>query len=291
MSKHAVLTLYIEIFTNEQDERILDLLSFPASVALLVTPKFKVVDEGKTGARRVKDVGSFVGALRRERFTEASVSYPAVNWDGVELAGIQQVLLPAPTCSLWKLTDEWEPQSRLRKHREYATLKSQEDYLKWNDVSCFPSCLITTVSFADETFPSVDGAYVWAKRFIRACFPHNLSDKNLVGGGGIDVFDESTRNYLYLTPRASTSLMPWPKAFPALGDKFGVLQPLMLARLSLCTVLHDSLKGVSELLVLQHSTSLGLVHISPSAITDSAVSESASAVLVHRNETTARRSR
>lgn len=233
---------YFELFHQAQDQQVLSLTQFPTTSLLPAECGIsaKIISCGRSKTRKLKQPDALVAELSDSTFNSiefiSKFAPYSLAIDYFQVLSITRTLYISPTNSLWAATKDWPEQRSPLINREYHTLRSTENYLKCNDVTRYPTCLATTIEFDSSILEPLERDIVHRMLFnlLKASWPEVLVNSNIVGGGGIETFDMQTGSYKVSVAKADNALLKIPESYNLIGERFGVLQPLMIGQAHLC---------------------------------------------------------
>lgn len=247
MGAPLMLSYYftLELFSQAQDSCVLDLLRFPALPLLPpdLKRRLRFTSEGKSTATTSKSIEHLLAAARKQPLNKTYFSQKFVPFalDDLRLVSIQQEMKVSPTSSVWQATARWSEERKHVAHNEYNTLGSREDVLAINAIERFPTTLTTV--FELEGSPARDRIYAVFVPALVACLQTLALPLGVTGGGGIETVDKAYGKFglVTLIPTPLNFTSHWARALPLIGERFGVLQPVMLGSPSLCAGLQAAL--------------------------------------------------
>lgn len=261
----------IELLSQVQDERVLSLLQFPQGSWFWPTDasiKAKVRAQGRTQTRKARSIKGITDQLDDQTFNEIQVSrdfkpYRVPAGDFV-VSEARQVLTLSPTNLMWAATDQW-PERGPIVAREHATLKSKEGRLAFHQITRYPSLLETRLEVQGAAPQHVEA---WLLDAFADSISETIADIEAFGGGGVEVMNTETETFEMMVVGVETALIRRPKAWNQLGEKFGVLQPLMVGRYQLCDQLSRAVHEAKVYAIPASSPihRMGLVSISTASL-------------------------
>ena len=271
---------YFELFHQAQNAEVLSLMQFPSTAFLPADYiiSAKVSSCGRSKTRKWKHLDALTAELSCNKFNRIDFigkfePYSLEN-ENFRVLSITRSLDMSPTNTLWTATKDWPEQRSGLINREYHTLGSTENYLEYHGVTRYPTCLATTIEFDTLALRHLERDEVHQMLFelLKASLPKELVDNNIVGGGGIEVFDMETRtNVISIAMTDNALKLKTPKSYNLLGEQFGVLQPLMFGKAHICEELAKVFLGRCDIAIIASSKGAqeqGLLHISQEALSN-----------------------
>jgi len=278
----------LELFSQTQDSSVLDLLRFPDFPLLPpdLKRRLRFKSEGKSTSTTSKSIEHILAVARKQPLNEISFfqKFAPFALDDLSLVSIQQYLNISPTSAVWQATAQWSEERKYLANSEYYTLRSSEDFLAYNAIERFPTIL--TTFFELEGSPAPDRMYeVFVSAFV-ACLQSIDLPFDVTGGGGITTLDKASGDSTPI-PRGANLEIRWIGAMPLIGERFGVLQPVMLGSPALCAGLQAALGNGAVLTPI--NTGLSLLRLPEAWVRSPDIIAKAAPWLVPTDETTANR--
>jgi len=278
----------LELFSQTQDSSVLDLLRFPDFPLLPpdLKRRLRFKSEGKSTSTTSKSIEHILAVARKQPLNEISFfqKFAPFALDDLSLVSIQQYLNISPTSAVWQATAQWSEERKYLANSEYYTLRSSEDFLAYNAIERFPTTL--TTFFELEGSPAPDRMYeVFVSAFV-ACLQSIDLPFDVTGGGGITTLDKASGDSTPI-PRGANLEIRWIGAMPLIGERFGVLQPVMLGSPALCTGLQSALGEAAALTPV--NAHLSILRLPEAWVRSPDIIAKAAPWLVPTDETTANR--
>lgn len=232
------LFIYLELFSQSTDASILSLLDFPSVSAFLPATsvaKAKMRSQAKTHSLRMRTVSALEGYLTECHFNEVSTEFLITESSeqlrsDIIVQSATQVLSVSPTNDLWDPTSNWKPEKTPMWSREFHTLAAREDRIRVHKVASYPSVLTTILELRTPLSVQLLNDWVYerlSREKVTGC-------REIIGGGGIEVFDEAARSFIVNVSRAENVSRNDAHVLSRLGRSFGTLQPIMVGEIGLC---------------------------------------------------------
>jgi hypothetical protein len=237
----------------------------------------------------VSSAEEFVHIAANEKLNSVKISYRFIEdvrpAEAVSILAIDQELVVSPTNSAWfdsaDLPDHLDPEADLAA----SNLRSKESYVRYNGLQRKPT-LCRNIFTADVPELSEQTIDRFTDSVVESV-PDALFAIDVFGGGGFHVSEK------YLpTPDTTTMLRWWPGAFAQLGERFGVLQSIMIGPTTACKGIEQTFGGrvcYRELSSSDGTRRLALLRIPSDILDDPTSTDLARQWLVPRDQTTTRK--
>ena len=276
----------LELFSQAQDSSVLDLLRFPAFPLLPpdLKRRLRFKSEGKSTATTSKSIDHILEVARKQPLNEISFfqKFAPFALDDLNLVSIQQEMNVSPTSAVWQATAQWSDERKYLANSEYHTLGSRENVLAYNAIERFPTTL--TTFFELEGSPARDRIYAVFVPDLVACLQSIDLPFDVTGGGGVETLDNAPWKMTSI-PRCGNIRTRWIGAMPLIGERFGVLQPVMLGSPALCAGLQATLGEAAALTPI--NARLSILRLPEAWVESPDVIAAAAPWLVPTDETTA----
>lgn len=283
--------LYIELYTLQTGAEVFSLLNLTRT--LFDNDVFSVkIEHHAMGHKRTLKSLTFdlaIQHLRTLKSNELEIKYKknqSNNADQVEIEPCRQHLYVSPFNTFWAATTEWSQEQSRHVGNQYWTAKSFESFLRTHDLSAYPSILTSTFQVDDNTSWSQQSheiIQVLAQMLDGKSFPSDL-----MGGGGIEVFNPQTGAVEHSIDPLKWILTHWPRAAPSVGEKFPRINSVNIGGYSLCLELSSVLGSDVEIVPwhTQEGRKMAVLFIPDNYLTDPLIAEITKPYKIPLNDTT-----
>ena len=246
------MELVIQLGTDCEDERALDLLSFPEHAFEDPDPgcQVEIWASGRRTSRRRKQQRDAVALLAEGQWNEAFLSCGERRWPGRGTAvSVRKRITVSPRNRLWKPPFEDQSANRYGAQAQ-ATHESLHNFVAWNAIRHYPTMVQVALRLGeggdgdaeDELFEELV-QLIW----------RGLDDR-ATAVCSFGCVDCNSRGFS-ITDR----LARWPKAISELGGRFDDLHPALLGDLAACRRLQQALEPHQPARDLRHRGDFGML--------------------------------
>jgi hypothetical protein len=251
--------LYLELGTRITDDRLLDLLRFPAESCFPKGVRWSAQwwSDGKSRTMRNFSREKILEKVARDGTNELQIRCKATNVAEGRTTGIVGGWFwfnPSPFSELWTPVPETKLSRRsdeLKRRIYLGTQNAKEKGFRLTYPSVLECCEIEfSVAKSDATDAELQS---YAIEIIRSGMPLGLSKRVLFGYGCLR---GECRKQMMLQ-----SLAPWPGAVDELGPKFESLYPILVGPKSTCDAIHNAIGDLAQEFDLSNDSETSILSI------------------------------
>jgi hypothetical protein len=253
---------YLEFFNLDQDAGALSLMEFPKGLLLPADARIKTVYRSAGRKRTIsgRTQAEIIDKLKLEPFNSVETEYLFEPYEvgglDVRIIGMTQGLVLSTTNALWRATATWPEDLPQRLWSERLTLNGQEERLRLFGINSAPN--------EQATWIQLDGDIDWLAKALTRSVPECFGSDMVCGGGGLFRASMTGEPGEGIVSTSFYQMSKEPERMKRVGERFMVLQPVMVGPIDLCHGLAHALGGLSRLYEVESASgnpTMGVVQV------------------------------